>query len=453
MRYVQITESVLREALRVHDCPAFTASRVVIDSRQATSGDLFIAIMTGNRFTADALANGATMAIIDDARYVVDGRTVLVDDSLKALKDIGNYIKLKAEPDLLIGITGSVGKTTTRQWLHSVLSSKFNVVSSMRNYNTKYGLPICLTTLDPSTNVGIFEMGSSNPGELAELSTYLNPDIGVITTICEAHIGRFGSMQEIIQEKISVMDGIKKGGVVVYDGDLECASMIEKRAASRNISTISVGFNAACDFRVKSFRGNSVELSTTIGSVEYQIASVGRHFAYMSACVVAAIYAMGLKPQNFLEYFSNLEPMDGRGVSTQYVTDGIRFTLIDDSYNASPTSVLVALDSLDTLNAPSKIVVIGQMHELGDYTVHYHKLVAERLHSMDLQSIFFIGDRDLFDTMSHLGPITCFEVADDVAAHTVLQSIQSSGSVVLLKGSRSAALDRIILYIHKRCNG
>ncbi|MDR1609827.1 MAG: UDP-N-acetylmuramoyl-tripeptide--D-alanyl-D-alanine ligase [Holosporales bacterium] len=450
---MQITESILQEVLRIRNCPAFAAPKVVIDSRQVTGGELFIAISAGNAFVVDALANGAVMAIIDDAMYMVAGKTVLVSDSLEALKAIGSYIKIEAAPTLLVGITGSVGKTTTRQWLHSALSKKFNVVSSMRNYNTKYGLPICLTTLESTTNFGIFEMGSSNPGEISELSTYLNPDVGVITTICEAHIGKFGSMPEIIQEKISVIDGIKKGGVIVCDGDLECAGMIKERAYLRGISTISVGFSPACDFRIKSVRGKVVELATPAGSVEYQIASVGRHFAYMSACVVATIYAMGLEPQDFLEYFSDLKPMDGRGVSTQYVMDWVEFTLIDDSYNASPTAVLAALEALDTLDAPSKIVVLGQMQELGEHTVHYHKLVAERLHEMNLQRVFFIGEASLFDTMCSIGPTICFEVADDVAAHAVLQSVQNSGSVVLLKGSRSVALDRIASYIHKYCKG
>jgi UDP-N-acetylmuramoyl-tripeptide--D-alanyl-D-alanine ligase len=396
--------------------------------------------------------NGAVMAIVDDAKYIVDGKTVLVKDSLTALKSIGNYAKTRANPKLLVGITGSVGKTTTKQWLSSVLSKRFNVVSSAGNYNTIYGMPICLAGLDDSSDYGVFEIGSNNPGEVSELSTYLNPDIGVITAICEAHIGKFGTMADIAREKISIMDGIKDGGAVVYDGDLERASEIRTRASLRNAHCISVGFGSNCDFYVKAQHGNNINLHTPIGPIEYQISAAGKHFAYISACVIAIMYAMKINPMDFLEYFGDLTPVVGRGVMERCCMNGIEFALIDDSYNANPTSVMAALDTLDALESPSKIVVLGQMRELGDYTMSYHKLIAEKLYSMLLQQIFFIGDRLLFDIMRSAGPTVCFETTDDMAARAVIQSIQRN-SVVLLKGSRSASLERIISRIHRYCMG
>ena len=442
---MDISSEILSTTLGIRGCPDFVAARLSINSRDITGGELFVAINRGHEFVAEALGHGAVAAIIDDPKYSVPGKTILVENTTGALKAIGRCVKDKICLKKVVGITGSVGKTTTRSWLTTVLSREYRTFSSIRNYNTIYGLPISLSLLEPGTEFGVFEMGSSNSGEIAELSQYLEPDIGVITNIYESHIGRFGSKEALAHEKISIVEGIRPGGALVFDGDCEFADDIRLAATSKQLQCFSVGFSQDCDFCIL-LNSPCVELHTPTGVLRYEVPFTGKHFAYITACVVAIIHAMELDIRVFLPFFKELSLLDGRGAIKKCKYAGKIFDVIDDSYNAGPSAMLAALNNLSTKQAPRKIAVIGQMGELGDFELHYHQLVAEKLSSMNLAHVFFIGSETLWNTMRVCENVECFAQMSDFVIEKMLKIIQN-GDIVLLKGSRSVGLDRFLDYV------
>ena len=448
---MNITHEILAEALGMSELSPFVADRISIDSRNIKPGDIFIAINRGHEFVNEAISSGASLAIIDDKQYAIPDKTLTVGNTTEALKNIGRCVKAKAGLKNLIALTGSVGKTTTKFWLHSLLNHKCNAFCSSGNYNTRYGVSLSLCQLEYGLDFGIFEIGSNHIGEIAELSEYLKPDIGVITNIFESHLGNFGDKQSLAREKISIVHGMKSGGVLIFDGDSEFAQNIQDEAGSKNLNTVAVGFSPNCDFTIVSYKNGrskitSIELKTPEGIVNYVLPFRERHLVYVSAMVLAVIWAMKLPIADFLPFMKNLSKIEGRGNVEKYVFHGKTIEIINDCYNASPTAVLAAIENLQSLPNTSKIAIIGQMKELGQYEAHYHRLVAEKLQSSKLDQVFFIGEKNLWDIMRKQDNIKCFQQLDNFVIEEILKMVQND-SVVLLKGSHSLELDKFIKYL------
>lgn len=443
---MKIDNFLLEEILNIKNIPLFSAKGISIDSRTIRDGELFIAINNGHKFVRDALEAGASAVLIDDPSCEIAGKTVLVPNTTEALKSIGTFIKNKVNLKKLVAITGSTGKTTTKMWLGEILSHKYKTFSGVGNYNTIYGVPIALSLLEKETEFGIFEMGSNHCGEISELSDYLKPDIGVITNIYESHIGNFGDKETLANEKISIIDGINDGGSLVFNGDSEFSERILASAKEKGLKTFSVGFSGDCDFVIQYWDSRKIKLKTPIGEVEYEVSFLGKHFAYVSASVIAIIYAMGLDVFEFLPFYKNLSPVEGRGDMKKYVFNNKDFYVINDSYNASPASMCASLESLQLRDANFKIAVIGQMKELGIHEEYYHAIVAEKLASLKLDFIFFIGDENLWSIMKKGGNVKCFKEFNDFVIEKILEIIQND-SIVLLKGSHSLELSKFVKYL------
>ena len=426
----------------------FVANEIKIDSRIIEQDDIFIAINKGHDYVLEAVESGAIMAIIDNVNYFVPEKTLLVANTTEALKLIGNYVKNAVNLKKLIAITGSVGKTTTKCWLSSILSKKFETYCSVKNYNTIYGIPLSLCHMNQKTDYGVFEIGSNHRGEISELSNYLSPDIGIITNIYESHIGNFKDKADLVDEKISIIEGIKSGGSLIYNGDSEFADKIAKQARYKNLNSFSVGFGKNCDFSIISYE-KTINLRTPDGIVEYSINFDEKHLVYTSALLVAVIYSLGLKIQDFLPDFNAFSKIEGRGNIEKFTIDNKTFEIIDDCYNASPTAVMVALDNLNKMPNNNKIAIIGQMKELGNYENYYHQLVADKINSLDIDDVFFIGEKKLWKIMNSIKKIKCFEKIDQFAMDNILKIIKND-CIVLLKGSRSVGLERFVEYL--RCS-
>jgi len=442
---MKIDSNILINALNLKNCIKFSSNKISIDSRSIESGDLFIAINRGHEFVKSVIEKGAIAALIDNPNYDIPGKTILVKNTTEALKEIGKYVKNSINLKKVIGITGSVGKTTTRTWLYNILNEKFKTFSSIKNYNTIYGLPISLSLLEKGTEFGIFEIGSSNKGEISELSTYLKPDIAILTNIYESHIGKFGSQEALAKEKISILDGLNPKGKLIFDGDSLFKNEIQEISKQKGIESISVGFSDNCDFKIISYDGK-IKLKTPIGIIDYELSVLGKHFVYISACVIASIYALSLDIYEFLPYFKNLSQIDGRGLPKDYIYKEKTFRIIDDSYNASPSAVLASLDVFNLIQNNKKIVILGQMKELGSYEEYYHNLVAEKLKDMNLYQTVFIGDKSLWPIINKVKNMIYFEQIDNFAIEKILKMVQND-SIVLLKGSRSIELNKFIDYI------
>ena len=448
---MKITDTILKEALNLKECPVFVADGISIDSRTVRPGEIFFAIkgdnFDGNEFTIEALAKGAYVAIVSDPKLFGE-RLVHVEDTLEALKSLGLHIKNKVSPRAVIGITGSVGKTTTKAWLSEILQNKHKVSASIKNYNTIYGLPISLSNLEHETDFCICEMGSNNPGEISELSQYVNPDIAIITNIFESHIGRFNNKNALAVEKISIIDGLKSGSTLIYDGDCEFVEDIKKAALEKNVKCISVGFSSGCDYCIKAIKDGEVTLQTPKGLANYKMLSTVEHFAYISACVIAMVDALGVQADEFLQHFENLSPLPGRGFISSFKHKGKKFQVIDDSYNASPSAVLASLKALSNSEGLRKIAILGMMGELGEHEEHYHKLIAQKVKDLKIDVVFFIGHQKLHSIF--IRPleknIICFEKISEINVEKILEIIEND-DIVLLKGSRSVELNRFIDHI------
>ena len=420
---------------------------VQIDSREVKFGDIFFAIKgeheDGNKYVFEALNKGASLAIVDDEQYINsnNNKILYVKSSLKTLKYLGKYYLDTSNIQTLIGITGSCGKTTTRTWINNILSKNIETCSSIKNFNTIIGLSICLSNIKPSTQIGIFELGTNNIGEMEELSTYLNPNVGIITNTYESHIGMFGSFEKLANEKISIINGIKDNGYLIYDGDCKFANMIIEKCKKKNIKHISVGFKNNCDYIVK-YKDNKI----TVNNIKYSIGTTGKHYAYISAIVIALINILGLDINYYLKFFNELKPLDGRGVCKKYTFNNKKFTVVDETYNASPSSMNASLELLEKFNN-RKILVIGEMLELGKYSEYYHNELFNKLNKIKNAKIYFIGNKKLHIIINKHVNIKYYEKINDNIIEHILNNIESN-DILFLKGSRSIHLEKFIKYLN-----
>ncbi len=419
---------------------------IQLDSREVKLGDIFIAIKgqnnDGNKYALDALQNGASLVVVDDTNYITasSNKILYVKSSIEALKYLGKYYLDNSNIKTLIGITGSCGKTTTRTWVNYILSKSFETCASIRNYNTMLGLPICLSNIQPTTQVGIFELGTNNIGEINELSTYLNPNIGIITNIYESHIGKFKNIEELANEKISIINGIRNNGLLLYDGDCQFCNLIIEKCKMKNITPISIGFSNNCHYKVQ-YNTNLVQ----VNNIKYSIGTIGKHYAYISAIVIALIENLGLDINYYLKYFKDLKPLNGRGIYKEYKYNNKQFILVDDTYNASPSSMNASLEILQQFNN-SKIIVIGEMLELGNYSEYYHNKLAETLNNIENTKIYFIGNRNLHEIINKYNKIECYEELDENIIKNILNNIENN-NILFLKGSRGIKLEKILEYV------
>jgi UDP-N-acetylmuramoyl-tripeptide--D-alanyl-D-alanine ligase len=452
---MMITGAMLKMALGLDEVPDFRASGVSIDSRSLKPGDIFFAIrgknLDGNRFAWEAMARGAVAAVVDNHQVSGNG-IILVKDATESLKALGKFLKNAANLKGTFGITGSVGKTTTKSWLNQILNHGYRSHTSPGNYNTIYGVSISLAELELGTDYCVMEIGSSNPGEVFEISRYLRPDIGIITNIYESHIGNFKNFSELAKEKMSIIEGIKKGGILIYDGFSRYKNEITKFAVSKGVFCISVGFEHGCDFRILDASHGLVILETPCGKFEYKIGGRGgRHHSYLSACVVASLHAIGLRIEDFLPYFEGVKLEKGRGArSTLYFSRDKTFNLIDESYNSSPTAMFASLDVFMAEEAPYKIAFLGQMLELGERDGYYHGLLAERLQTFQIDRLFFIGEKKLWKRFEEVRNIKYYTKVTDVIIDEVLREIPDK-ALILVKGSRGIGLDALVHLISQAC--
>ena len=411
----------------------FHADGVSIDTRTLKPGDLFVALVgengDGHNFVADALAKGASGALVHRQEGLPDDAPLLaVGDTLAGLASIGAYARERFEGSV-IAVTGSVGKTTTKEMLRTILSAFGNTHAAEASYNNHWGVPLTLARMPAGFDYAVLEIGMNHPGEIAPLARLAGPDVAIITAIEATHIGHMGSLDAIAAEKAAILEGVLQGGtLVVPEGEARLVPHISRFA---HIKVAAFGKETICDL-AEDADGSTVTAHIAGKDVAFRLGVPGRHMVSNALAALTGVAALGLDLQQAGTALEQFVPVSGRGVRSP-ILDG-QATLLDESYNASGASVRAALSVLRLLPAKRRIAVLGDMLELGDHSAREHESLADALcESADLLYACGPWMKLLYDAIP---PQRRGAYAEDSAAIASLVSRDVvAGDVVLVKGS------------------
>ena len=419
-----------------------TFTGLAIDSRQVKSGDLFAAIegatLNGNDFIDAAIANGAA-AVISTQSVAQPIPSLKVESVEKACAEFGLLMRQGASAKV-VGITGSAGKTTAKAFIEQICARAGDTVATLGNQNNELGVPLTLARLASDPEFAVVEMGAAQRGDIAYLARMAKPEIVVLLNALEAHVGRFGSVETIVETKGEILDGLTPDSIAVLNADQPYVDAWKNRA--QPASVITFGMCSEADVRCldvvsKGFDGTSLTLSIRGTCYTVQLAIPGSA-GVMNALAAAAVgIALGLEHDNILAGLAALSPVDGRG-KTLHLDRGIR--LVDDSYNASPSSVTAAISVLGSTPAP-RTAVLGDMLELGDGAVDYHREVGRHLADCGVERLLSVGS-----LARHFGDVSAIQTEhfSDVNALIARKPEFAANETILVKGSRGVQLDQFV---------
>ncbi|MHB8094506.1 MAG: UDP-N-acetylmuramoyl-tripeptide--D-alanyl-D-alanine ligase [Candidatus Aminicenantales bacterium] len=437
--------------------PSLVFRRFTIDSREAEPGDLFFAVVgtrDGHKFVVRASESGAAGAVVS-ADVVPPGKDfalIKVGDTVRALQDLAHSL-LHDGRVKVVGITGSVGKTTTKEFTARILASKHSVLKSEKNFNNHLGLALSLLRLEPGHDVAVLEMGMSSPGEIAVLARVAPPDVAVITNIRPVHLEFFKDLDGIALAKKEILDGTKTGGTAVLNGD---DPMVRKIAASWPGRKIFFGRTPGCEVRASGIRSRGFEgLSLNLAYGE-ETAEVDLPFVYDSfiddfLAAAGAARALSLPLQAVAAQVPSLKPLAMRG-SLELLENGVR--ILDDSYNSNPTALETALKSLTLLPSQRRVAVLGDMLELGTREREFHLEAGRTAALSGWDLLVTVGS-----LAGHMGegaraagmdPARIVSFADSTEAAKEIGSLVGKGDLVLIKGSRGSRMEKIADALRER---
>lgn len=399
------THDTLTAAIDTQVDQPFAATGVSIDSRTVSPGDLFIALkgprFNGNDFAKDAFKKGAVAAIVQAPFDESHGDSVVieVEDSMKALRDLAIAARMRSRARI-IAVTGSVGKTGTKEMIKLALSQSGKTFASAGNLNNDIGLPLSLARLPDDAAYAVFELGMNHAGELAPLSNLLRPHLAVITTVESVHIEYFPSEESIADEKAEIMTGLEPGGIVVLNHDNRHYTRLLGAAKGFKVERV-LDFGSHRDATVRlidcALHGNSSAVLVSVADerIEYGLAAPGRHWISNSLAALAAVKGIGGDINRAAAALAKLEVPKGRGQHRQIPLPtfgtGASFTLIDESYNASPASVKAALAVLERTPGGRRIAVLGDMLELGETSQAAHVDLVKNIAGHAIDTVFTCG--------------------------------------------------------------
>jgi len=422
---------------------------VVTDSRTLQAGDLFVALrgprFDGHAFVADALAGGAAGAIVERGRVQEDARTIAVPDTLAALQRLAHAVRT-AVATKVIAITGSAGKTTTKEAIAALLATRFVVVKNKGNLNNHIGLPLSLMQLRIAPDVAVMELGMNHAGEISTLVEIAAPDVRVWTNVGDAHLGFFASADAIADAKGEILERADAGTVLVCNADDERVMSRAVRFPGKVLTFGEAGGATvrARDIRERGIRGMSADIQTPAGERTIETALLGRGNLMNVLAATAVALESGINLDDIANEIARLHPADRRGAVRLLRRD---ITLIDDSYNSSPTALhraleVVAHEARDT----RAIAVIGEMLELGDHSIAMHEACGRAAAAAGLSRLFAVGGpaaRALANAAIAAGMkssgVFYFETSAQ-AAPAVVAALEA-GDLVLVKGSRGTRTD------------
>jgi UDP-N-acetylmuramoyl-tripeptide--D-alanyl-D-alanine ligase len=420
-----------------------------IDSRSIQPGELFFAVkgerMDGHDFVTQALENSAVAAVIRKdqlARYPAKTELMPVDDTLAALQTLASAVRrLWAKP--LIGVTGSTGKTTTKEAIAHVLSSRFRVLKSEGNFNNHFGLPLMLLKIEPEHDLAVIEMGMSHAGEIAALAKIAQPEIGVVTNVAPVHLEFFESIAGIARAKYELIEALPASGTAILNGDDEYVSQFGRNFRGK---VVLYGLRVTADVRAENIQPRGSEGSTfdvIVGGCREQatLNLVGTHNIYNALAAVATALERGLSPSEAVAALASLAPADKRG---QVVKLG-NITIINDCYNCNPKALEAMVDALAAMPAKRRIAVVGAMLELGPTGEELHRRAGEYIAMKKIDVLLGVQGpaQQMVEAARQAGMRAEFVATSEEAGDWLAREARD-GDVVLLKASRGVKLERAL---------
>ncbi|WP_230772632.1 UDP-N-acetylmuramoyl-tripeptide--D-alanyl-D-alanine ligase [Sphingomonas sp. Leaf4] len=429
----------------------FAVGGVAFDSREVGPGDLFVALSgdatDGHRFVEQAYAQGAAGALVSRA---ADGPHVLVADTTAALDLLAKASRARSQAKV-IGVTGSVGKTGTKEALFAALDrvTHGHAHRSVKSYNNHTGVPLSLARLPARAQAAVFEMGMNHAGELAQLTRLVRPDVAVVTTIAPAHTEFFTGEDAIARAKGEIFEGLTPGGTAIVPFDSPHLGTLQQAAAGHAGRIVTFGLRDGADVQAiehARLPGGGSFVTARIGTreISYTLGSPGDHWVANSLAVLAAVDAIGGDLGVAGLALADLEGLAGRGARTTIAVTGGEALLIDESYNANPASMRATLKVLAAERADRRIAVLGEMRELGEASDAYHAALAVPIDEAGVSRAVLVGQGMLPLAKALEGRIETVHVPDAAAAARVLADLLAPGDAVLVKGSNGVGLARVV---------
>ncbi|MES2253221.1 MAG: UDP-N-acetylmuramoyl-tripeptide--D-alanyl-D-alanine ligase [Pseudomonadota bacterium] len=425
------------------DAPIFGVS---IDTRTLKPGDLYIPMVgerDGHNFVSDAFAKGAAAAIVAVTFDIstVKGICISVPNTLVALQQLGIYNRSLSRAKV-IAVTGSVGKTTTKEMLGHMLTNFGKTVISKASYNNCWGVPLSLLELRSDTEFGVFEVGMNNPGEIEPLAHMIAPDIAIITKIVEAHIGHMGTIEAIAVEKSMLIKALKPGGTTLIYGGGSCDQLLKDQSKNHKHTL----------FDIESIKANVLTGTTHIDTkidgtpVHYTLPFSGMHHVGNSILALEACHLLGIDNAKAAKTLETFTLPAGRGVTHALtLTNGISIKLIDDAYNANPASMRAGLHALKAIEKTGRrIAVLGEMRELGADSAMYHRDLLSAIVDADIDLVFCCCEamQYLYSVLPESIRGAYTDTSDALITH-VTAALQT-GDLVFAKGSNGSKVSHVV---------
>ena len=401
--------------------------KVSTDTRSIEKGSIFFALkgdnFNGNKFVDKAIESGAAIAVIDEKQYFVKGKTFLTENVLDFLQKFANYHRKQLKATF-IGITGTNGKTTTKELLHQVLSKKYNVLATKGNFNNHIGVPLTLLSITPEHDMAIIEMGANHPGEIADLCKIAMPEYGYVTNFGKAHLEGFGSFEGVVKTKSELFQYLLSTNGTVFVNNEDSIQVEKTKNNKKSSISDKIFFEGANPFVLVNNNGLMIK-TKLIGN--YNFANI--------KCAISIGEFFGVDKHKIKDALEIFQPNNNRSQIIKKDSN----TIILDAYNANPTSMRAAISNLEEMDADYKVAILGDMFELGKYSEDEHLSLATELENSPIDEIYLIGKEF---SKTKFNKLKYYTNTEDLIDTDIISSIKNA--TILIKGSRGMALEKIL---------